>query len=464
MSSLADLPELTGFFSYSRGDDYDDDSMGTLRGCIHRELSAQLGRSRHHFKIWQDKVAIWPSTTWESNVNTAIEQSVFFIPIVTPRLVNSDSCKFELNAFLARERELGRDDLIFPILYIPVPTLQNAEQRRNDPVLSTVASRHYIEWHRLRHRDFDHREIADEIAAYCRCIVDAIRRPWLPPAPRQKMAEEPSTQPVIRGENHPARHKEKQEETQNYIAKGDPEHEEVESKRHLEDERLKAVQAPPQKRAEDQNRREPEYWLHRVANERHLAPGDEPMVLVSFAGEDQSWLNDLHAFLEPRLAELRDVDGRPYQLWNFSDAKRGTTPGDEFPEIVAEKMWRCRAGVIVLSRDYVRSQYCRQIELPFLMWRWEHHKLMCLPLKIGIVPIDKVRVPAFEGSARSVILDEIVDDRQAAADFATSTHRERNLKELKEAGLEAEIEKRLDGVSRRITQFLKDRHGAREET
>jgi hypothetical protein len=228
------------------------------------------------------------------------------------------------------------------------------------------------------------------------------------------------------------------------------------------DDRSNADESKSLERAEEQNRREPEYWLRRVANERCLTPSDQPMVLVSFASEDQSWLNDLHAFLEPRLAELRDVDGRPYQLWNFSDAKRGTTPGDEFPEIVAEKMWRCRAAVIVLSRDYVRSQYCRHIELPFLMWRWEHHKLMCLPLKIGIVPIDKVRVPAFEGPARSVILDEIVDDRQAAADFAASTHRERNLKELKEAGLEAEIEKRLDGVSRRIAQFLKTRHGARE--
>ena len=37
-------------------------------------------------------------------------------------------------------------------------------------------------------------------------------------------------------------------------------------------------------------------------------------------------------------------------------------PGDEFPEIVAERMWRCRAAIIILSADYVASQYCRNIE------------------------------------------------------------------------------------------------------
>jgi hypothetical protein len=211
------------------------------------------------------------------------------------------------------------------------------------------------------------------------------------------------------------------------------------------------------------SRTQPEYWLHRVENERHLQAGDEPIVLISFASEDQLWIDELHAFIEPRLADLLDGDGRPYQLWNFSDAKRGTTPGDEFPEIVAEKMWRCRAAVIVLSRDYTSSKYCRNIELPFLMWRWEHHKLMCLPIKVGTVPIDKVRVPAYMGPARRVILDEIIDDRQAPEHFSASPHRDLNLKELKEVKLEAEIEKRFDGVGRRIIAYLKQRYAARDD-
>ena len=63
MSSLAELPNLIGFFSYSREDD--EDSMGALsalRDRIQRELRAQLGRSFRDkdFRLWQDKEAIAP--------------------------------------------------------------------------------------------------------------------------------------------------------------------------------------------------------------------------------------------------------------------------------------------------------------------------------------------------------------------------------------------------------------------
>jgi hypothetical protein len=207
----------------------------------------------------------------------------------------------------------------------------------------------------------------------------------------------------------------------------------------------------------------PEYWLQRAEIGRGLSPGDQPLVLVSFASEDQAWLEELHAFLEPRIAELRDPSSGPYELWNFTALRSGTAPGDEFPEVVAEKMWRCRAAVIVLSKDYVRSRYCRKIELPFLLWRWEHHRLRCIPIRLGTVPIERVRIPAYLGKSRSVVLDHIIDDRQANIDFAASKHRDLNLKELKEAGLEAEIEKRFDGVGRRLVEFLKQAHGAIED-
>ena|SRR6516162_2512134 len=118
MSSLADLPEIVGFFSYSREDDEASRRMlSALRDAIQGELSGQLGRSKATFRLWQDQAAIAPGQLWESQIKTAIEQAVFFIPIVTPRAVNSHHCKFEFEAFLARERALGRADLVFPLLY-----------------------------------------------------------------------------------------------------------------------------------------------------------------------------------------------------------------------------------------------------------------------------------------------------------------------------------------------------------
>jgi hypothetical protein len=117
MSSLADYPELIGFFSYSREDDSHDSPGGlaALRFQINHELRGQLGRAAKTLRLWQDKEAIASSTLWESEIKTAVAQSAFFIPIVTPSLVASRDCRFELEAFLAREAQLGRDDLICPI-------------------------------------------------------------------------------------------------------------------------------------------------------------------------------------------------------------------------------------------------------------------------------------------------------------------------------------------------------------
>src|SRR5580693_6126739 len=109
MSSLADLPELVGFFSYSRDDDDDSNgALSALRDRIQRELRGQLGRTRTEFRLWQDNAAIPSGALWEEEIKSAVAQSVFFIPIVTPTTVRSRHCKIEFDLFLRREAELGR--------------------------------------------------------------------------------------------------------------------------------------------------------------------------------------------------------------------------------------------------------------------------------------------------------------------------------------------------------------------
>ena len=152
MSSLAELPELVGFFSYSREDDEDSrGSLSAFRDAVGRELATQLGRTGRNFRLWQDKTAIALGEDWESAITKAVDQSVFFIAIITPRAINSKHYQFEFNSFLAREHALGREDLVFPILYIPVPGLVDEAVWRADPLLSIVAKRQYVDWRPLRH-------------------------------------------------------------------------------------------------------------------------------------------------------------------------------------------------------------------------------------------------------------------------------------------------------------------------
>jgi hypothetical protein len=188
MSSLADLPEVIGFFSYSREDDESfKGTLSALRDGIQRELSAQLGRSKKTFRLWQDQEAIAPGRLWESEIKTAVEQSVFFIPIVTPRAINSKYCQVEFEAFLARESILGRTDLVFPILYITVLALENEAQWRDHPVLSIVGKRQYVDWRPFRHLDIQTTAVREAIERFCGKIVEALHQSWLSPEERRRL-------------------------------------------------------------------------------------------------------------------------------------------------------------------------------------------------------------------------------------------------------------------------------------
>src|SRR5262249_17915948 len=147
----------------------------------------------------------------------------------------------------------------------------------------------------------------------------------------------------------------KQEETAaQHLAEEERRRQEAEDRRRL-DEAEQIVPVPSAIPQQQFPRTTPEYWLNRVAVERELRAGDQPLVMISFASTDQQWVDDLRDYLDARMELLRDKDGQPYHLWNYSDVKRGTKVGDEFPEIVAEKMWRCRAAILLFSRFYFRS-------------------------------------------------------------------------------------------------------------
>jgi hypothetical protein len=189
MSSLAELPELVGFFSYSREDDADSyGALSALRSRVQGELRGQLGRTAKAFRLWQDKEAIPSGTLWETQIKNAVAQSAFFIPIITPTVVASPYCRFELDAFLAREAVLGRDDLVFPILYIDVPALEDSGRRQNDPVLSLIAKRQYVDWREFRYMGIDDPKFRRAVGRFCKDIRDALHKPWV--SPQERIAQE----------------------------------------------------------------------------------------------------------------------------------------------------------------------------------------------------------------------------------------------------------------------------------
>jgi hypothetical protein len=121
MASLADAPKLVGFFSYSREDDEGSKGkLSTLRECIQEELRGQLGRSRTDFGLWQDKTAIAHGKLWENEITSAVAESVFFIPIITPTAVRSYHCKLPTR-FWREKKSLAVMISFFPFFTSPFP-------------------------------------------------------------------------------------------------------------------------------------------------------------------------------------------------------------------------------------------------------------------------------------------------------------------------------------------------------
>jgi hypothetical protein len=265
MSSLADLPELVGFFSYSREDDEDSSgALSALRDRIQRELRGQLGRSMKTFRLWQDKEAIASGKLWEAEIKAAVAQSAFFIPIITPTVVRSRYCRIELESFLSREAVLDRNDLIFPILYIRVPALEDSARQQNDPVISIIAERQYLDWREFRHRDTSSPEVKEAIERFCTNICDALYRTWHPPEERKKR-EEAAAQQIAEAElkNREAETKRREEEVRKKA--------ELEAKERADDEQRRRDAEAEQQRAKEQRERANAEATRLAREKRHRA-------------------------------------------------------------------------------------------------------------------------------------------------------------------------------------------------
>ena len=292
MSSLAELPELVGFFSYARKDDEQTaGALSRLRASIQKELRLQLGRE---FRLWQD-VAIPEGALWEAEIRRAVAESVFFIPIVTPTSIASPHCKFELQAFLEREAALSRDNLMFPILYIRVPALESELLWRRDGVLSIIGARQYMDWRTYRHRDLASPEVAEKVEHFCGNIFEALHQPWLSPQERARLeadAARDRAQPEERGkiaaeaerqrlESEAARKREAEEQVRAAAAS------EAE-RRRLEDEAAARRRAQVQAFANERRGKRAEEWQPRKWLPRWVLVGIGALLFV--AGSIGVWL------------------------------------------------------------------------------------------------------------------------------------------------------------------------------
>jgi formylglycine-generating enzyme required for sulfatase activity len=281
MSSLAELPELVGFFSYSRKDDeYSQGALSKLRVGIYNELRLQLGRD---FRLWQDTAAIPQGALWEDEIVRAISESVFFIPIVTPSAVASIHCRFEFESFLKRERALGRKDLVFPILYVRVPALDTEQVWREDELLRVIGTRQYLDWQKFRFRDLASTDVAERVENFCNHVLKALRQPWTTPqddvcqqeTEAKRIAEDNQRrEEAKRLADQEERRKKAEAEAQARAEEERRQRDAAARRRAEEEERRKQAEAQARETALQEERRQQEAEARRRADEEALRQRD----------------------------------------------------------------------------------------------------------------------------------------------------------------------------------------------
>lgn len=152
------------FLSYAH-EDAADGYIRTLRTFVANEINLlTTGR----FTIWYDRKDLLPGMRWWDEISGAIENIYFFMPIITSKYLHSQVCRNEFSKFLKREKQLGRNDLIIPIVYVPTPELDDPTPSvpmapEIQTVIKEIRERQYSSWVHLRLKPFDDPEVRQEM-------------------------------------------------------------------------------------------------------------------------------------------------------------------------------------------------------------------------------------------------------------------------------------------------------------
>jgi F-box protein 11 len=161
-----------GFLSYVRKDDeHNGGYLSKFRMRLSGEVYAQTGEV---FDVFQDTKDIGWGDDWEDRINDGIDDGTFLICIITPCYFRSEACRKELSRFIAREKALGRHDLILPVYYITCPVLEDESKRREDPLAQMISTRNYVDWRDLRFRPIDSPQAKKRLAEIATDIRQAI--------------------------------------------------------------------------------------------------------------------------------------------------------------------------------------------------------------------------------------------------------------------------------------------------
>lgn len=157
------MAEFAGFWSYVHEDDRN--SGGRILSLADRLTEAFSLISAESLRLFVDRELEW-GEEWEKRISQALQETTFFIPIVTPSYFQSEACRKELLDFARAARDFGVEQLLLPIYYVKVPDLDQTDPP-SDEAMSLVKSRQWIDLRDVRlldEKDSEHRVVVNALA------------------------------------------------------------------------------------------------------------------------------------------------------------------------------------------------------------------------------------------------------------------------------------------------------------
>jgi len=173
---MAPTPEQKpdAFLSYTRFDnDFSGGAISRFRDQLAAHVRALTGKPFH---VFQDVDGIGLGEHWPKKLDDMLNQTRFFMPILTPSFFESRPCRKELQSFLDAEAKAGRADLILPIYWTECELLDEETLRSEDPLAVILHERQHHDWRPLVFDAFESVEVQKSLQALARKIRTAKRR------------------------------------------------------------------------------------------------------------------------------------------------------------------------------------------------------------------------------------------------------------------------------------------------
>ncbi|MEV0794909.1 toll/interleukin-1 receptor domain-containing protein [Kribbella sp. NPDC050459] len=159
-----------GFWSYVHKDDEGvDGRILRLARRLSDEFSLLTGQE---LSIFIDRSSLEWGNEWDQRINVALQETTFFIPVITPRYFLSSACRGELLRFSGYARSLGAEELLLPIYYVNVADLADDS---DDEAKSLIAKTQYQDWRKLRLVDEGSAEYAQAVNDMALRLADISR-------------------------------------------------------------------------------------------------------------------------------------------------------------------------------------------------------------------------------------------------------------------------------------------------